>query len=103
MVRVRGVAHATRKFTETLEHLGWELHPGHPTSDGIAFRYVKGDVLFDALAPDGLGQRADLTTFGSARTGEIPGAATTASRLGSHAGHPPVDESAGRRMASAGG
>ena len=73
MVRVRGVAHATRKFTETLEHLGWELHPGHPTSDGIAFRYVKGEILFDALAPDGLGQRADLTTFGSARTVEIPG------------------------------
>src|SRR5579864_8991739 len=48
-------------------------------TDGIGHRYVSstfqgpGRVVFDVLAPDNVGERADLTTSPPARTVSAPG------------------------------
>ena len=38
------------------------MHPDHPKADDAGFRFVKDGLLFDVLAPDGLGERTDTTT-----------------------------------------
>ncbi len=73
LVDVRGIAQATRRLVATLEHLGWQLHPDHPKADDIGFRFAKDGLLFDVLAPDGLGQRTDLTTLPPLKTVPMTG------------------------------
>lgn len=73
LVDVRGIAQATRRLVVTLEHLGWQLHPDHPKADDIGFRFAKDGLLFDVLAPDGLGQRTDLTTLPPLKTVPMTG------------------------------
>lgn len=41
--------------------------------DGIAHRYQRAGVSVDVLAPDGLGERSDLTTTPPGRTLQVPG------------------------------
>lgn len=41
--------------------------------DGIAHRYRRNRVSVDVLAPEGLGQRTDLTTTPPGRTIQVPG------------------------------
>jgi hypothetical protein len=69
----RGVAQATRRLVATLERLGWEMHPDHPTADEVGFRFTKDELLFDVLAPDGLGERTDITTVPPLTTVPVPG------------------------------
>ncbi|MFU8841893.1 MAG: hypothetical protein ACNA8R_14440 [Nitriliruptoraceae bacterium] len=99
LVDVRGIAQATRRLVVTLERLGWQLHPDHPKADDIAFRFAKDGLLFDVLAPDGLGQRIDLTTLPPLRTVPMTGGSRALHRttvrdvaLGGRAGQPPVPD-----------
>ena len=80
LVDVRGLSQATRRLVVTLEHLGWQLHPDHPTADDLGFRFVKDGLLFDVLAPDGLGQRTDLTTLPPLKTVPIAGGSRALNR-----------------------
>lgn len=41
--------------------------------DGVAHRFIKGDVVVDVLAPEGLGERASRETIVGARTIQVPG------------------------------
>lgn len=70
---VRGVAQATRRLVATLERLGWEMHPDHPKADDVGFRFTKDGLLFDVLAPDGLGGRTDITTMPPLKTVSMAG------------------------------
>lgn len=40
---------------------------------GVGHRFVNGRVKIDVLAPDGLGERVNLRTVGSAHTVRVPG------------------------------
>lgn len=73
IVQVRGVAGATRQFSELLTELGWELPDENLKGTGTGFRFRKGKSLFDLLAPEGVGARADLTTLPPMETVDIPG------------------------------
>jgi len=54
------------------------------SADGIAHRYVRhtdaGRLVVDVLAPDGVGERANLTTTPPGRTIEVPGGSQAMSR-----------------------
>jgi hypothetical protein len=78
LVDVRGIAQATRRLVATLERLGWQLHPDHPKADDIGFRFAKDGLLFDVLAPEGLGQRTDLTTLPPLKTVPMTGGSRAA-------------------------
>ena len=54
-----------------LEDLGFEQDGISP--DGIAHRYRRNRVTIDVLAPEGLGERTDLTTTPPGRTLQVPG------------------------------
>lgn len=54
-----------------VEDLGFELDGINP--DGIAHRYRRNRVTIDLLAPEGLGERTDLTTTPPGRTLQVPG------------------------------
>lgn len=99
LVDVRGLAQATRRLVVTLERLGWQLHPDHPKADDIGFRFAKDGLLFDVLAPDGLGQRTDLTTMPPLRTVPMTGGSRALNRttvrdvvLGDRVGQVPVPD-----------
>lgn len=96
---VRGVAQATRRLVATLERLGWEMHPDHPRSENIGFRFTKDGLLFDVLAPDGLGERTDITTVPPLMTVGMSGGSRALRRtavrdvvLGERAGRLPVPD-----------
>jgi hypothetical protein len=71
LVNARIVPGAVAAFVETLEGLRFEQDGISP--DGIAHRYRRGGVYVDVLAPDGLGDRVDLTTTPPGRTLQVPG------------------------------
>ena len=54
------------------------------SADGLAHRYTRSaeprPVVIDVLAPEGLGERADLTTTPPGRTIEVPGGTQALSR-----------------------
>jgi len=58
-------------FASGLEELGFEQDGISP--DGIAHRYRRNRVTIDVLAPEGLGERTDLTTTPPGRTLQVPG------------------------------
>lgn len=70
LVNARIVAGAVREFVEELEMLGFSV--AGFSLEGIAHRYERGPASVDVLAPEGLGQRADLTTTPPGRTIEVP-------------------------------
>ena len=95
----RGVAQATRRLVATIERLGWEMHPDHPKADDVGFRFVKDGLLFDVLAPDGLGERTDTTTVPPLKTVQLTGGSRALSRteirhvvLGEREGRLPVPD-----------
>lgn len=69
----RGVAQATRRLAATLHQLGWQMHPDHPRTNEVGFRFTRDGLLFDVLAPDGLGEHTDITTIPPLTTLSIPG------------------------------
>lgn len=52
--------------------VGAEFSQDPPSPDGAAHRYRRGDAVFDVLAPDKVGERAQLS-LGAGRTIEAPG------------------------------
>lgn len=72
---VRAVPAALTQVVAGLEHLGFALQG--ISADGLAHRYARTaeprPVVIDVLAPEGLGERADLTTTSPGRTIEVPG------------------------------
>ena len=68
-VRVRPPVLAT--MVATLADLGFA--DTGVSVDGVAHRFVRGDVGVDLVAPDGVGERTDLRTIGSGVTVEVGG------------------------------
>ena len=58
-------------FIATLGELGFASTGVSP--DNVAHRFGRGDVRVDVVSPDGMGERADLRTIGSATTIEVRG------------------------------
>ncbi|MCE2421666.1 hypothetical protein I8742_25860, partial [Escherichia coli] len=58
-------------FASGLEDLGFEKDG--ISVDGIAHRYRRNRVTIHVLAPEGLGERTDLTTTPPGRTLQVPG------------------------------
>jgi hypothetical protein len=68
----------------------WSMSRGFkqvtPSTDGIGLRFTRavdeglGTLIFDVLAPEGLGSTTDLTTVPPARTVQAPGATQAFSR-----------------------
>jgi hypothetical protein len=77
VVDIRAEPTGIRDLCRWLEDNSIELDGISP--DGIGHRYVKaaepgpGRIMFDVLAPDNVGARADLATTGGARTIEAAG------------------------------
>jgi hypothetical protein len=72
VANVRLVQDQTRRIARVLERdLGFRL--SDPDDQGIAHRFRRGQLSVDLLAPDGIGDRADLTTIPTARTIPVPG------------------------------
>ena len=80
---IRAEPAGIRQVVEALETMGFSLESF--SADGLAHRYVRkgktvGDVKIDILAPEGLGQRADLTTTKPGRTVQMPGGSQALAR-----------------------
>ncbi len=71
LVNARVVTGGVREFVVAVEGVGFQLDGASP--EGLAHRYRRGTVSIDVLAPEGLGQRADLTTTPPGRTLQVPG------------------------------
>lgn len=72
------------------------------STDGVAHRFVRGGVSVDLVAPDGVGQRADLTTVAGGVTVEVGGGTfalqryrPVAVRTGERTGEIPLPDLAG--------
>ena len=79
---IRAVPGALTHVVSGLEGLGFALQS--ISADGVAHRYTRTaeprPVVIDVLAPEGLGERADLTTTPPGRTIEVPGGTQALSR-----------------------
>lgn len=71
LVNARVATQAVRGFVRTLKGIGFESAGFSP--EGLAHRYSRGAVSVDVLAPEGLGNRTDLTTTPPGKTLETPG------------------------------
>jgi hypothetical protein len=71
LVNARIAGRPLAAFASGLEDLGFEQDGISP--DGIAHRYRRNRATIDVLAPQGLGQRTDLTTTPPGRTIPVPG------------------------------
>ena len=71
LVNARIAGRTVAAFAAGLEDIGSELDGISP--DGIAHRYRRNRVSIDVLAPEGLGDRTDLTTTPPGRTLQVPG------------------------------
>lgn len=79
---IRSAPGALTNVVAGLERMGLTLQS--ISADGIAHRYTRTaeprPVVIDVLAPEGLGERADLTTTPPGRTIEVPGGTQALSR-----------------------
>jgi len=77
IANIRTDRDALKAVVAVLRDLGFDLEG--VSADGVAHRYVRArrtpdrPVVIDILAPEGLGERADLTTTGTGRTIQVPG------------------------------
>ena len=77
LVDVRASPKGIRKVCDWLDSQGLALKS--ISSDGIGHRFSKpadggiGDIEFDVLAPEGIGERADISTSVASRTVQVPG------------------------------
>ena len=84
VVNVRARPRGTEWLSAWLEEQGFELEG--ISTDGIGHRFVKpvsvgtGEVIFDVLGPDGVGERTTLVTIPPARTVQAPGATQALTR-----------------------
>jgi hypothetical protein len=70
LVNVRMVSDGTEKISRRLQARGFALDGVSP--EGIGHRFVKKNVRFDVLGPDGAGKHARFTTVAGARTVAVP-------------------------------
>lgn len=79
---IRAVPDALTHIVAGLERMGFAL--ASISTEGLAHRYTRTaeprPVVIDVLAPEGLGERADLTTTPPGRTIEVPGGTQALSR-----------------------
>ncbi|HEX7738739.1 MAG TPA: hypothetical protein VF426_03735 [Marmoricola sp.] len=72
---IRAMPGSLTQLVDHLERMGFALQS--ISTEGIAHRYIRPaeprPVVIDVLAPEGLGERADLTTSPPGRTIEVPG------------------------------
>jgi Nucleotidyl transferase AbiEii toxin, Type IV TA system len=88
---IRANPRALKSIANALETAGFEPSDAALEAD-VGHRFIHGDVIFDILAPDNIGRRADLETVGRATTLEVGGGTYALSRA------VPVEiEVAGRR------
>ncbi len=71
VVDVRVRPHVLAPMVAALVDLGFETTG--VSADGVAQRFVRGDVAVDLVAPDGVGHRVDLRTIGGGVTVEVGG------------------------------
>lgn len=71
LVNARLLTGAVRRFVLDLEERGFESAGISP--EGVAHRYTRAGIGIDVLAPEGLGERVDLTTTPPGRTLQAPG------------------------------
>lgn len=70
LMDVRALTGATQEAARRLESVGFTAKL---TTDGLSYRFVRGDDVVDVLAPENLGNRADLTTSPPGMTLETVG------------------------------
>jgi hypothetical protein len=94
IIDIRLVPRGVRKMVGTLERLGYEFDGAN--NAGIGHRFVRGTVKVDVLAPDHVGERADVRTCAGARTVQVPGGTQALRRseligirVGKHEGNVP--------------
>ncbi len=71
LVDIRQRPGGTRVLSEHLVAKGFELET--PSWEGVGLEFRRNDVAIDVLAPDNVGDRADLRTLPPARTVSVPG------------------------------
>ena len=71
VVNARAVSSEVEAFAAALEVHGFKL--AGISAEGIGHRYARGGVSIDVLAPEGLGERTDLTTTTPGKTLQVPG------------------------------
>lgn len=71
LVDARALTGATAKVSSFLSDREFVLDGASP--DGVGHRFTHGAVSVDVLGPDGVGEKADLTTLGDAHTVRVPG------------------------------
>ncbi len=60
-------AGATRIMATLSQTHGWERDTTDVDVDGHGYKFVRGGLEFDVIAPEGMGGRADLTTVSPLR------------------------------------
>jgi hypothetical protein len=70
LIDVRAVTRAARQAANRLTQAGFVAEQ---TTDGLAYRFVRGDDIVDVLAPDHLGPRSDIVTAPPGKTLEAVG------------------------------
>lgn len=80
IANVRAVTNATAALSERLLEFEFELEDASRLGQG--FRFRRGDVAIDVLAPDGVGAKAKLTTVAGAHTVQVPGGTQAIARSG---------------------
>lgn len=71
LVDARALTGATAKVSSYLSDREFVLDGVSP--EGVGHRFAHGAVSVDVLGPDGVGEKADLTTLGDAYTVRVPG------------------------------
>lgn len=71
VVDIRADRRGIRNMISTLERLGYRFDGAN--NAGIGHRFIRGPVRIDVLAPDNVGERADVRTCAGARTVNVPG------------------------------
>ncbi|MDE0320607.1 MAG: hypothetical protein OXI97_12080 [Acidimicrobiaceae bacterium] len=71
LVNARVATSAVRDFVRALQERGFE--PVGMSPEGVVHRFMRDGVSVDVLAPERLGERADLTTVPPGRTLQSPG------------------------------
>lgn len=71
LVNARVATRAVRDFVRALQERGFE--PAGMSPEGVVHRFMRNGISVDVLAPDGLGERTDLTTVSPGRTLQSPG------------------------------
>jgi hypothetical protein len=73
VVDARGATDATRTMATLLQAQGWEFGTGHVDVDGHGYQFVRDGLEFDVIAPEGMGERTDLTTVPPLRAPQLAG------------------------------